>query len=499
MQSLGIETWMLFMLPPLLLGALLLVSKSLRGLAWVAAGMLVLASISPHKPWGSERYTQTWILPLQVKRSEVFFLFAAMLGFGVLIQSRKLVGARLPMIALGLLGIGLYMALLRSVHEDPGDAAFTAFGVILSVFSLGFAAVATTQDRAGMLNLMRSIAMSGMGWLALVMVQFVINREMITVPRPPRLIGLSPNPQAAAIFLGPVAVTMLWLAMNDPWRLARLVWYPAVGFFMLMLLWTGSRTGAAMFVIGGAAVTYTRLGKAVFMVPVLGLVLWLLVSVLQGLGIELSDRVTSTENTRSAVWQRLLSSGLSNPIIGVGQGEDLGSENSFLLGFAAYGIGMLAIILAFAGMIGWMSVKLLRAKRVLPAGYGPYIDICHGYFAAYLFGSIFEGYILARVASNLVLMLLFAGLAARLLWMARSIQAGVPVIEDAEFAVSHEGEGDEPEALDWGEQAAGGSWGVPWGGSRRGSRGEESWGSAYGEGARDAGLDEPGYGGARAV
>lgn len=490
MQSFGIELWMLYTLPPLLLAALLLVSKNLKALSWVAGAMLVLASISPHKPWNADRFSPTWILPLQMKRSMVLFVFAAVVLFGLLMQARKIRGVKFPALAAALLAIGLYMAFLRTVHEGVQDAIETAIGVVLTTFSLGIAATATTQDRAGMLNLLRSIAMAGLVWVGLVTVQFVLNRSLITVPQPPRFIGLGTNPQATAIFLGPVAVTLLWLALNDPWKLARLAWYPALGVFLMMLLWTGSRTGAAMFVLGAAAVTYTRLGKVVFLAPVVGLVLWILVSLMQSAGIELSQRVVSTENTRAEVWGRLFESGLSSPIIGVGQGKDLGSENSYLLGFAAYGIGMLALIMLFVGMIAWISVKLLRAKKVLPASYGPYVDVCHAYFAAYVFGSIFEGYILARVASNLVMLLLFAGLAARLLWIARTIQAGEPAIEDAEFVAGEPSGPGAPEALDWGEQTGGGSWGRSWG---------ESWGMAYGEETRDAGLEEPGYGGARMV
>ncbi|MFG0327261.1 MAG: hypothetical protein ACF8SC_08375 [Phycisphaerales bacterium JB037] len=453
MQRLNIEPWMLYVLPLLLGTALLLVGKSTKALAWVAGATLLLASIGPHVTW-TKRVYQTWVLPLQLNRSALFFMCCGLLLIGVLFHARRLRGVRFPLLASMLLLIGLYAGLLRIVHDDITTSITSIAGTLLSVGAIGYAAVATSEKYDGMINLVRSIALAGLVWTGMVAVQFVLNRSLIVIPRPPRFLGLGNNPQSTAIMLGPMATTMLWLAINDPWRVLKPMWYASVGLFALLIIWSGSRTGAGMFMLGAVMVTYSRLGKVVFLLPVAGLVLFLLLDVLQAMGMEITSRVTSTENTRDEVWGRLINSALSNPIIGEGQNEEVGSENSYLFGFAAYGIGMLIIMLSYAGLIGWVSLKLLRAKKILPDHYARLVDICHGYFAAYLFGSIFEGYFLARVASNLVFMLLFAGLASRLLWVARSIRNGDPSFEQgayleypaADFAP------DSTAALDWGEQ-----------------------------------------------
>ena len=138
--------------------------------------------------------------------------------------------------------------------------------------------------------------------------------------------------------------------------------------------------------------------------------------VLQSLNVDLGlERLTSTANTHEVAWATLLQSGLSSPIVGVGIRSAGDTENSYLLAFAGYGIGMVALLglLMFACMI--QSIRLFRRRWALPPIDRTLIDLIIGVEVMYFAGAVFEGYIMARVGPPLMFMLIFSSMGTALI------------------------------------------------------------------------------------
>jgi hypothetical protein len=171
-----------------------------------------------------------------------------------------------------------------------------------------------------------------------------------------------------------------------------------------------------MLVLSMSGVLYSRAGRAILLLPIVTGLVFVVFSVFQKLGVEIFyERLASTENTRSQTWEHLLQGGMSSPLIGLGVEGAGDSENGYLYGFAAYGIGMVFLIVMLMATTGLMVLGLLRRRWSMDARYRAIVDLSIGYMAAYFAGSIFEGYMMARVASNLVFFMLFTGIAARVI------------------------------------------------------------------------------------
>lgn len=390
-------------------------SKSVRGLLMVVAGMMVMASLSRHVTWDGKVY-QTWLLPIQVYRSELYIGLALVLIAGILFHAGGLRETRLSRQVLVLWIIGMYAGSLRVVHSSLGDATVSILVSVFTVLPLAFAVQANSHDHASLFRAIRVIPIAGLIWLLATAIQVAISPALVMTIQPPRFIGLSNNPQSAAIMLALWSVVTLWLALNEPGRRARIFWFLALGMFLLFLMGTASRTGLLMVIVGTTFVAYQRLGAMVFLLPLIAILLFGLIQLASLMGLSMvSERILSTENTRARVWGRLITVAMEHPIIGVGQSKELGSENSYLQGFAAYGAGMLALLMVFLAVTGGVCMKMFRASRLMHPAYRPFVSLCLGFNAAYLVGSVFEGYLLSRVSVSLVAMVIVGTVTARVL------------------------------------------------------------------------------------
>ena len=163
-----------------------------------------------------------------------------------------------------------------------------------------------------------------------------------------------------------------------------------------------------------------------------------------------AQRLTSTEDTRTSAWFGLWENAWSSPLIGLGVAEAGDSENSYLYAFASYGLGMLALIAMLVIVSGGLMLRLFMLRGRLEADQRSMIDLVMAYNAMYFAGAVFEGYLIARVAAPLVLMLIFSGLASRMLALVR---------EDEMYALDAAWEDEELDELEedeetWDEGAA---------------------------------------------
>lgn len=398
---------------------LFIAAKSVRGLLVVVLGMMVMASLSRHVTWNDKIY-QTWLLPIQTYRSELYMGLALALIGGVLVHAGRLRGSRLSMQVMVLWLMGMYSAGMRIVHDGLGEAAISIAVSVLAVLPIALAVQANSHDHASLMRSVRVIVLAGVAWVGATLVQAVISPGLVMISQPPRFIGLSNNPQTTAMMLALWSVVTLWLALNEPVRKARIIWFITLGVFLIFLLGTGSRTGLLMVVTGTTFVAYQRLGAMVLLLPIIAILVFGLLQVASLLGVSLmSERIVSTDNTRAKVWGRLFEAAITHPLVGAGQSKEMGTENSYLQAFAAFGVGMGMLMLLFLATTASLCLRMFKAAKTMHPAYRPFVSLCLGFNAAYLIGGLFEGYILARVSVSLVAMLIIATVSSRVLSWSR--------------------------------------------------------------------------------
>lgn len=411
---------------------------SLAKLRWtlpVVAFMFFVGTISvATTPWGAP--IQQWLYPLQANRSALFMILGGILGVAVVANMGSIAGRRLAVQGLLVLATGLYAGLLRVAHEGPGSGvvsiAFAAFTMGALVYLLP-ALIETWED---VLRLLRTLQWTNVFWLFAVIVQFGLNPAAMSKGRAERFFGLLGNAQHAAVYLGVMGALALWLALNDDRNRRRGFWLIIAIVNVGFLVWTGSRTGTALFAMGAVVTFYGRLGRTILVLPLLMLLGWIGIGIANMVGFDwgTAERLTSLEDTRSSAWLNMLQSGMSSPIFGVGI-EDAGdSENSYLYAFASYGLGMVAIILVLILASARICWRIFRLRPHLDPDRRALADLVLGYNAMYFSGAMLEGYLMARVSGSLVLILVFAAIGTALLEHGFEPEAEEEAWEDEEEA-----------------------------------------------------------------
>src|SRR5690606_37911459 len=138
----------------------------------------------------------------------------------------------------------------------------------VTLVPLALALPAAIQSRPQMILALRLIALAGVAYLAGVAIQFVINRNIMLRPPQARFCGLSGNPQSVAISFSVFSVVALWLLLFGPLRRLRPFWACFLGACLVILVWTGSRTGVVMTAVGLSFAFYRRFGRLVLLAPV---------------------------------------------------------------------------------------------------------------------------------------------------------------------------------------------------------------------------------------
>lgn len=430
--------------------------------AYVIVGvMFFLASLGvARKWWGGVQ--ALWLFPIQNNRSVLYITAGSMLIVCVIGHLHRMRFGSMPSQAFVLLVMALYASLMRFVQESPADGAASIAFSMCTILPLLLVVPALLAEWRDWTTLIRTLAITNAAWLAAVVVQFGINPAQLTIDRSSRFVGLTGNPQHAGVYLAVTATIALWLFLNDHKQRYRLLWLGMLGLNGILLAWTGSRTGMGMFVIGLSGVLYSRVGRSILYLPVVVFALAGAYQLALALGVDLGlERLASTQNTRADAWGTLIENGLENPLFGVGISDAGDSENSYLYGFAAYGLGMVlltGLLMLVSARIVW---KLFSIRRYVEPYQRSLIDLIIAYIGMYFAGAVFEGYIMARVAANLVLFILFSSMASRLLGQVQTDQVWAEEEgweESDEWQTAEDDGGDEyaePEAYDEGDEYGG--------------------------------------------
>ncbi|MFK7960391.1 MAG: O-antigen ligase family protein [Phycisphaerales bacterium] len=398
--------------------AVILQLARLRSVLIIIAVVFLFSSIATTN--GASGRDQ-WLHPIQASRSPLVLMTSVLLFVGIFGHTSRFLGRPWPLQSMILLFIGVYAGMLRMVHDGPGSGISSIVLAIVQLVPLIVIISGLVGKWGDLLSLLRMVGFSLIVWTGGVVVQYLVNPSALTLGNQFRFRGLTVNPQHAAVYLGMTVAITLWLVLNDPKRRLRLVWGGMTAAGLLMLAWSGSRTGAGIFAIAAAVAFYGRIGRSIFIMPAVIVVILVGNVVLSSLGIEVSNasRLTSLEDTRSSSWFAMLDTWRSSPVIGVGVDATPRSENSYLYGMASYGIGM-GILMGLLVVVSFVNVmRLIRLRWRASSQVRGVIDLTIAFNGMYFAGAVLEGYLLARVSATLVLFSIFAGVGHRILWAAR--------------------------------------------------------------------------------
>jgi hypothetical protein len=374
-------------------------------------GMLFLSALGLTEDAEKFADTRVWLYPLQVNRQLAYAACAGMVMLGAAIHSSKVNSRTIPGLGLGMLALGVYMGVIL-IFQKGAVAGFAA--IFLAIFSMGAVMILLASQLRSwddFAKVLRILTFVGCVWTLACTIQFLSDQTRLTTGYGMRrFVGLSGNPQHAAGLSAVMATVGFWVLLNDRAKFWKLLASIAASTHIIFVLWTASRTGLALTVIGFTGILYARIGRAIFFAPVAGGMGYALLTVAQNMGVQFGfERLSSREDTRSDKWQILWETGMSSPVIGVGLEDAGGSENGFLYGFASFGIGVpviMVIILLFT--IG-VCLRLIKARFDTPDPVGKrLIDLTIAFFLMYWAGNIFEGFGVARISPQLTYFLIFA-------------------------------------------------------------------------------------------
>lgn len=375
------------------------------GILMPFAGMVLFSSMALPLSW-NDRINPTVWLSIQSIRSQLYLASGVAATLVVLFQFQRLRGKSISISAALLVCIGLYASLLRFVHGGATDGSFSVIFSLFTAIPLAAAAAMVINEVEDLRLIFRSVALINLAWVGMVLVQVAVNPKYVTQGNQYRFVGLLSNPQHTGVLMAFLCVIILWLLLND-FRKYKIIYIGLLSINAIFLLWTGSRTGLGMTIIGISAVLYSRAGRAILLLPAVGILGYISMQVMVNVvGMDLGfDRMTSTENTRSDAWKLLIQSAQQNPLTGVGMDEMDRSENSWLYGYATYGIGMLVLLLAMTLVSTIEILKSVKARFATPPEYRPYLDVLVGIMLMYFAGAVLEGYMISRVSVTLCVFL----------------------------------------------------------------------------------------------
>lgn len=406
--------------------------------------MIVLSSIGPVFQNDYSRYgtvTPNVLQPVAEARSFLFPATGLLMGVAFLLVNKRLAPSRPSVFAGIMVVLGLFISVMEGYHTSP-ESGLATLGVVLTTTLV--AAIVLPRLMGSDEDwwwLLRAVAIAGAPWAAAVIFQTLVDVRGVQLGSSSRFRGVASNPQQAAVFLAITTGFIFFLVMNDPVKRWKTLWMCLMPLTLGMLLWTGSRTGAAMFLMASMAILFRRLGRFVLFAPVLAIGAFIFMKIVTSAGVDLGiERLTSTHDTRSDAWGEMIRAATDNPALGVGVRSLAVSENSYLYLFAAYGI--IAFILGLTLLFGVLFRALQLAmlyKRETDELRKRLMEFTIALIGMYCFSSFFEGYLAARVSVMTVLGLLIFTMSSVLVRQSRAAAQqlaeddGVPVEERMEY------------------------------------------------------------------
>lgn len=267
------------------------------------------------------------------------------------------------------------------------------------------------KDRESVDYALFAVLFAVFGFVLINLIQWYIDPTPLFVAQN-RFNGTTGNPLHAATFLATATpICLYFMLTRRGW--VRVATAALLAVVAILLLATGSRLGVLLSAISIVVLLRKNVGALVVVGFTCGLaVLWM---IFLGDASEL-ERITRTEDTRTAVWAAMLGGFIENPLFGIEMRSDrLGfGENSWLaMGSNAGVIGLLPLV-----VFGLLSVhtirKLMNMKTATSSGYLQNGAVAST-IAMLLVGSLFEAYLLSGLMAPINILVLCLLLAARLI------------------------------------------------------------------------------------
>ena len=334
----------------------------------------------------------------------VFLLVPALFSGGGA-RGKGLLGATL---AFWLVEVVFGLHVMLSADFIRGSLAIIIYTTILAAMGYGLARWLRAVDDVH--AAIRCIAWAGLLFVASTSVQLIINRHAVIFSN--RLYAITGNPQHAALMLAICLLPVAFLFTSRRESVAmRVVWGAVAGLTVVMLIWTGSRTGALSATVGLGLTFRRRLGKFILAgIVVAALVFGLLATfqVVENSG----SRLFSTLDTRSETWRAQFDTFKANPLVGKMAPGDWGpSENSYLTVASRTGLAglfFLAIFLVLV-VVAVRRVGRLREMLKLPED-KDLVDVATAGLLAILAGSVLEGILVGTLTFMLLSVYFYLGL-----------------------------------------------------------------------------------------
>jgi hypothetical protein len=242
--------------------------------------------------------------------------------------------------------------------------------------------------------LVGSIAGAGLLFLVGTLYQLMVNRGAVMVGA--RLFSTTGNPQHAALVCAITLLPMCYLIIDKrEWKIYRLLLGLAAGFQIILLLWTGSRTGLLVAVSGVVLLFRARIGKLALAGLLVGLSVWLAMSIYTESTLTIAG-MFARGDTRTHAWIVWWQQFLDNMGWGIMTEQFGAGENSYLTTAAQMGLFGLIPLMLWMCLAGWQLLQLQRLRRYL----GEEVllaDLATASLVSIAIGAIFEGYLLASL------------------------------------------------------------------------------------------------------
>lgn len=217
-----------------------------------------------------------------------------------------------------------------------------------------------------------------------------------------RLMGTTANPQVFASTSALVLPPIIYLLLHpsEP-KMLRAAYAAITGLLLIFLVWTGSRTGTLMAMIGLGVTFRFRLGKKLVGVGLACGVFVILALQVFSESRDVAGRLLSLEDTRTAQWNVLLSDFSASPMFGRMEGDVVSvGENSYLTTAARYGVFGLALLAVLMAMTATALLRLQRRRGALGED-AMLADVATGGIVALGAGSMFEAFLLGTLSFSI--------------------------------------------------------------------------------------------------
>lgn len=259
-------------------------------------------------------------------------------------------------------------------------------------------------------NLLRSLVIGGAIFTTASLTQYLINPAAVIWAG--RFTGLTGNAQHAAQYLAVFVFASAACALVRNSNLATRCFYGSMAAVQaVIIMWTGSRTGALMLAVAAVVTLRAKLGQwAILLLILIGAALVAIQFLPEST--QIADRLLSTTNTRGGGWQRNFEYFLSSPIIGdvtpLASGRPPIVENSYLAILRTMGLIGIALATVFLLFLIRDFYRILKTKLHDPI----YGDIALGAMVMLAVGAVFEGYLLAIISVGSMSLYLFSLIAS---------------------------------------------------------------------------------------